>query len=104
MDFAFGFPANAQERTGILVIVGRFSKMVQLLPVAMSIIAKETADLFIELIFKHHAMQATIVSDRDLPFTVAFWSRLFELLVTRLVRYTAAHPETDGKMNRSIVC
>lgn len=101
MDFVFGLPADALGRTGIFVVVDRFSKMVHLAPVATSITAEDTAALFIDMKFKHHGMPTTIVSDRDPRFTAAFWSRLFDLLGTRLLMSTAAHPETDGQTERA---
>ena len=95
MDFVFGLPADAQGRTGILVIVDRFSKMVHLSPVAASITAEDTAALFVDMVFRHHGMPATIVSDRNPRFTATFWSRLFEIPGTRLMMSTTTHPETD---------
>ena len=82
MDFVFGLPANAQGRIGIFSIVDRFSKMVHLSPVTASITAEDTAALFVDLVFKHHCMPATIVSDRDPRFTATIWSRHFGILGT----------------------
>ena len=61
MDFIVGLPADAQERTGIFVVVDHFSKMVHLAPVAMSITAEDTATLFIDIAFRHHGLPSTIV-------------------------------------------
>ncbi|KAE8963394.1 hypothetical protein PR001_g29386 [Phytophthora rubi] len=74
MDFIFGLPPDAEGRTGVLVFVDRFTKMVHLIP--------------------------SIVSDRDPRFTSAFWSSLFQILGTKLSMSTAAHPETDGQTER----
>ncbi|GMF37808.1 unnamed protein product [Phytophthora fragariaefolia] len=49
MDFIFGLPRNAQGRTGILVTVDRFSKMVHPAPVATEVTADESAELFLHL-------------------------------------------------------
>ena len=100
MDFVFGLPADAQRRTGILVIVDTFSKMVHLSFVTASITAEDTAALFVDQVFKHHGMLATIVSDRDPRFIATFWSRLFGIFGTRLMMSTTAHPETDGQTDR----
>ena len=96
----FGLPADAQGRTGILVIVDTFSKMVHLSFVTASITAEDTAALFVDQVFKHHGMLATIVSDRDPRFIATFWSRLFGIFGTRLMMSTTAHPETDGQTDR----
>ncbi|CAI5714698.1 unnamed protein product [Peronospora farinosa] len=100
MDFFFGLPADAQGRTRILDIVDRFSNMAHLPPVAASITAEDTADLFVDMVFKHHDMPATIVSDHGPRFTATFWSRLFEIIGTRLMMSTTAHPEMDGQTER----
>ncbi|GMF47835.1 unnamed protein product [Phytophthora fragariaefolia] len=100
MDFIFGLPRGAQCRTCILVFVDRFSKMVHLAPVAAEVTADGSAELFLDLVFRHHRLPESIVSDRDPRFTPAFWTRLFALLGTRLLMSTAAHPETDGQTER----
>nr|KAE8920838.1 hypothetical protein PF009_g28872 [Phytophthora fragariae] len=100
MDFIFGLPRDAEGRTGVLVFVDRFSKMVHLDPVAAEVTADESAELSLDLVFRHHGLPESIVSDRDPRFTSAFWTRLFALLGTRLLMSTAAHPETDGQTER----
>ncbi|GMF46125.1 unnamed protein product [Phytophthora fragariaefolia] len=100
MDIIFGLPRDAQGRTGILVFVDHFSKMVHLAPVAAEVTADESAELFLDLVFRHHGLPESIVLDRDPRFTSAFWTRLFALLGTRLLMSTAAHPETDGQTER----
>ncbi|KAE8982839.1 hypothetical protein PF011_g21449 [Phytophthora fragariae] len=95
-----GLPRDAEGRTGVLVFVDRFSKMVHLAPVAAEVTADESAELFLDLVFRHHGLPESIVSDRDPRFASAFWTRLFALLGTRLLMSTAAHPETDGQTER----
>uniref|UniRef100_H3H2L9 Integrase catalytic domain-containing protein n=1 Tax=Phytophthora ramorum TaxID=164328 RepID=H3H2L9_PHYRM len=101
MDFVFGLPRDTQGRTGVLVIVDRFSKMLHLAPVAASITAKQTAAIFVDAVYRHHGLPSSIVSDRDPRFTSAFWRQLFQLLGTRLSMSTASHPETDGQTERA---
>ncbi|GMF49540.1 unnamed protein product [Phytophthora fragariaefolia] len=60
----------------------------------------ESAELFLDLMFRHHGLLESIVSDRDPRFTSAFWTRLFALLDTRLLMSTADHPEADGQTER----
>ncbi|KAJ0391525.1 hypothetical protein P43SY_012024 [Pythium insidiosum] len=55
-----------------------------------------SASLFLDTVFRHHGMPASIVSDRDPRFTSEFWTALFRLLGTQHMS-TAAHPETDGQ-------
>ena len=100
LDFIFGFPPDAQQRTGILVFVDRFSKMVHLVPVMDTITAEESAQHFLDTVFRLHGMPETIVSDRDPRFTGGFWKHLFHLVGTKLTMSTTAHPETDGQTER----
>ncbi|GMF53753.1 unnamed protein product [Phytophthora fragariaefolia] len=100
MDFIFGLPRDAQGRTGILVFVDCFSNIVHLAPVTAEVTADESAELFLDLVFRHHGLPESIMSDRKPRFTSAFWTRLFALLGTRLLMSTVAHPETDGQTER----
>ncbi|GMG14498.1 unnamed protein product [Phytophthora fragariaefolia] len=100
MDFIFGLPGDAHGRTAILVFVDRFSKMVHLAPVAAEVTADESAEFFLDLVFRHHRLPESILSDRDPRFTSAFWTRLSALLGTRLLMSTAAHLETDVQTER----
>jgi hypothetical protein len=96
MNFIFGLPADAHDRTGVLGFVDRFSKMVHLAPVHATVTAEESAATFVDIVFRHHGLPIDIVSDRDPRFTSAFRTRLFQLLGTRLRMSTATHPETNG--------
>jgi hypothetical protein len=100
MDFIFGYPPDKDKNTGILVFVDRFSKMVHLCAVKETINAEETARIFIDTIYRLHGCPEEIVSDRDPRFTSRFWRTIFQLLGTKLLMSTAAHPETDGQTER----
>ena len=101
MDFVFGLPPDKHGNTGLLVFVDRFSKMVHLAAVKASVNAKESARLFVELVFRHHGMPRELVTDRDPRFTSCFWRAVFAAVGTRLAMSTAAHPETDGQTERA---
>ncbi|KAE8958889.1 hypothetical protein PF008_g30921 [Phytophthora fragariae] len=101
MDFIFGLPPDAEGRTGVLVFVDRFTKMVHLIPVSDMVTAAEAAAHFIDCVFRHHGLPESIVSDRDPRFTSAFWSSLFQLLGTKLSMSTAAHPERMARRSES---
>jgi hypothetical protein len=100
MDYIYGFPSDSRNRTGILVFVDRFSKMVHLVPVKKKITSQESAQIFLDTIFRLHGMPDTIVSDRDPKFVATFWRALFKLCGVKLNMSTAAHPETDGQTER----
>ncbi|KAG3215001.1 hypothetical protein PC129_g14103 [Phytophthora cactorum] len=55
MDFVFGLPPDSKRRTGVVVFVDRFSKMVHLAAVAAEVTAVRTARLFVDMVFKHRS-------------------------------------------------
>ncbi|KAG3125475.1 hypothetical protein PI126_g22743 [Phytophthora idaei] len=97
VDFVFGLPPDSKRRTGVVVFVDRFSKMVHLAAVPAEVTAVQTARLFVDMVFKHHGVALDIVSDRDPRFTARFWQKVFTLLGTQLSISTADHPQTDGQ-------
>ncbi|KAL4152410.1 hypothetical protein PRNP1_009340 [Phytophthora ramorum] len=76
------------------------NKMVHLAAVPAEVTAKQTACLFVDMVFRHHGMPLDIVSDRDPRFTARFWQEVFTLLGTQLSMSTADHPQTDGQTER----
>ncbi|KAG3196377.1 hypothetical protein PC128_g7725 [Phytophthora cactorum] len=100
MDFVFGLPPDSKRRTGVVVFVDRFSKMVHLVAVSAEVTAVQTARLFVDMMFKHHGMPLDIVSDRDPRFTARFWQEMFTLLGTQLSMSTADLTQTDGQTER----
>ena len=73
MDFLFRLPKDSDGNTGIMVFVGRLSKMDHLAAVPDSINGEGTAVLFIDRVFRKHGLPLTIVSYRDPHFTGKFW-------------------------------
>ncbi|KAE9356861.1 hypothetical protein PF008_g3423 [Phytophthora fragariae] len=61
--------ADAEGCTGVLVFVDRLSKMVHLGPVATEATADDSAELILDLVFRHHGLPESIGSDRDPSFT-----------------------------------
>ncbi|KAG2882201.1 hypothetical protein PC115_g22013 [Phytophthora cactorum] len=100
VDFVFGLPPDSKRRTGVVVFVDRFSKMVHLAEVPVEVTAVQTARLFIDMVFKHHGIPLDIVSDRDPRFTARFWQEVFTLLGTQLSMSTADHPQAEGQTDR----
>jgi hypothetical protein len=105
MDFIVQLPRTNQGYDSIVVFVDRLSKRVHLAPTTTTASAVEIARIFFDVVFRHHGLPATIISDRDPKFTSRFWKTLFSLLGTRISLSTAFHPETDGqteRMNRTL--
>ncbi|KAE8962793.1 hypothetical protein PR001_g29590, partial [Phytophthora rubi] len=61
MDFIFGLPPDAEGRTGVLVFVDRFTKMVHLIPVSDMVTAAEAAAHFIDCPLPASAYEAVDV-------------------------------------------
>jgi transposase InsO family protein len=88
-----------------MVIVDRLSKRIHLVPAHMTATAEETADLFMQHIFRLHGIPKSILSDRDTKFTSSFWQHMWSRLGVSLTMSTVDHPQTDGGtevVNRSI--
>ncbi|GJT60682.1 ty3-gypsy retrotransposon protein [Tanacetum coccineum] len=96
MDFITGLPVY-KGLSVIFVVVDRFTKYAHFGPLPASFNAPRVADVFIDLVVKHHGIPKTIVSDRDPIFVSTFWKQLFAASGTQLNHSTAYHPQTDGQ-------
>ncbi|OWZ22522.1 Retroelement [Phytophthora megakarya] len=100
MNFVFGLPRDSRRKTGIVVFMERFSKIVHLAAVAAEVTSVQTARLFVDMVFKHHGISNDFVSNRDQRFTVRFWQEVFTLLGTQFSKSTADHSLMDGQTER----
>ena len=96
MDFITALPVSRGMST-ILVMVDRLSKYIHLEALQANFIAAKVAELFVEIVVKHHGFLKSIVSDRNPVFVSTFWRRLFELSGTKLSMSSSYHPQTDGQ-------
>lgn len=103
MDFIEGLPKSAGYNS-ILVVVDRFSKYANFIPMKHPFNAHTVAHSVLDHVVKHHGLPTSIVSDRDRIFTSAFWKELFKILDTKLLMGTAYHPQTDGQTERVNQC
>ena len=100
-DFITHLPPTARSGfTAIMVVVDRLSKMVHFLPTIDTASAEDTAALFRDRVFCLHGMPKSIVSDRDVKFTSAFWQELHRLLGIQLNMSTAQSDGQTERMNR----
>ena len=105
MDFIMGLPRSSNGNDGILTVVDRATKMVNLVPVKQTITASETTQVYWTNIGRLHGLPRSIVSDRDPRFVSKFWQGLWSRLGTKLRMPSAYHPQIDGqseKMNRVV--
>ena len=102
MDFLGPVPKSASGKDMILIAIDRLTKMARFIPTNSSVTSKETADLFLREVFRHHGLPSNIVSDRDPRFTAKFWEALQKALGVQLLMSTAEHPQTDGQAEAAV--
>eukprot|EP00253_Pinus_taeda_P012179 PITA_12179 len=100
MDFITGLPRTKKNNDSIMVVVDKLSKAAHFIPVQSTFRATQIAHIFMQNVFRLHGLPKTIISDRDVKFTSAFWKTLFADLGTQLNFSTAYHPQTDGQTER----
>jgi hypothetical protein len=101
LDFITGLPTTDSGFDAILTFVDSFSKMAHFVPCSSSTNAPQTAQLFLNQVFRYHGMPKSIVSDRGPQFTSDFWRSFFSLIGTKISLSTANHPQTDGQSERA---
>lgn len=99
MDFISGLP-QSRGNTVILVIVDRFSKAAHFVPLQKLPSAKETADIVVREVVRHHGVPADVVSDRGPQFASCFWKAFWSLLNTSVSLSSGYHPESNGQTER----
>ncbi|GJP54379.1 hypothetical protein CLOM_g13473 [Closterium sp. NIES-68] len=105
MDFVTGVPAGSSGNGVILVVVDRLTKMAHFAACKTTIIAEQTAKLFLTNIVRLHSIPSAIISDRNPRFTSNFWTKTWQQYGTRahvrLHLSTAYHPQSDGQTERT---
>src|SRR5438046_6161613 len=91
-------PSNGHD--AIYVCVDRFTKMAHFCPIKSNVTAEQTAQLYLQHMFKNHGLLGNIVSDRGTQFTSKFTRRLLELCEIKSNKSTAFHPQWDGQTER----
>ena len=74
------------------MIVDRLTKLAHFLPMKNNHPMEKLARLYIDEIMKFHGIPSSIVSDRDLRFTLKFWKGLQNAFGTKLRLSSAYHP------------
>ena len=81
-------------------MVNCLTKLAHFLPDKATYTVDNWAQLYVKEIVRLHGVSISIVLNRDLRFTSAFWRGLQKALGTRLDFSTAFHPQTDGQTER----
>lgn len=98
MDFVEGLPKYLKYDV-VMVMVDRLTKYIHFNPLS------HPYTLFLNHIFKLSGLPTSIVSDKELVFTLRFWEELFRLQVVDLAMSSSYHPQFDGQtemVNRSL--
>ena len=100
MDFITQLPRTKSGKDTIVVFVDKLTKMVHLVATVTTDTAEQTAQLFVDHVWKHQGVPKKLVTDRDPKFWGKFTTALCELLETKQAISTAYHPQTDGQTER----
>ena len=85
---------------GILTIVDRYSKYVELVPINMKWGSEQIINALQTHIFKRYGYPRVIITDRDPRFTSKFMQEVANAFDIDMRYSTAYHPETDGQTER----
>ncbi|MBW0509707.1 hypothetical protein O181_049422 [Austropuccinia psidii MF-1] len=86
-------PGGKENFNGSVIIFDRFRKSVRCLPCHKEDTAIDTALLFCNNIISNSGVPEIIISDRDPKFTSEIWTKLYEMLGTKLAFSTAYHQQ-----------
>jgi len=99
IDFLCGLP-DSNGYTVLMVVVDRFSKMFHLIPFKQIPDTKQTADAFLNNIYRLHGLPHDIITDRGPQFTSTLWKEILEELNVKSIVATTDHHETVGQVER----
>ncbi|KAJ9544562.1 hypothetical protein OSB04_024269 [Centaurea solstitialis] len=102
MDLVTKLPKTAKGHDAIWVIVDRLTKSAHFFPTREDYKMEKLARIYIKEIVTRHAVQISIIFDRDSRFTSRFWQSLQKALGSQLDWTTAYHPQTDGQSETTI--
>jgi hypothetical protein len=100
MDLITCLPETANKNNTIVVMVDRLTKYVILVPTVEKLSAEGFAQLWVDHLVSKHGCPESVVSDRDVRFTSAFWSTINDLVGAKAHMSTAFHPQSDGQTER----
>jgi hypothetical protein len=78
MEFFMGLPRTCKMHDSILVVVDKLTKDAHFIPLKTTHKVADVTDIFMKEVARLHEITKTIVSDRDLKFTLNFWKGLFK--------------------------
>ena len=100
MDFITGLSVSSSGSNAVLTFIDRLTKQAHFVPTKTAVNAVDTAELYVQNVFRLHGLSRSIVSDRDPRFTSEVYRSIFNRLGVDLKFSTANHPQTDGLTER----
>jgi hypothetical protein len=96
MDFIEALP-KVGGKSVILTVVDHFSKYAHFILLAHPCTAESIAKAYFSNIVRLHGFPTSIISERDVVFTLGFWKALFAATGTRLHMSSSFHSHSDGQ-------
>ena len=100
MDFHSGLPDSHGYDSIMAVVDHGSSKGVILIPCTTRMDSIDTANAYINHVYRRFGLPDDIISDRGPQFTSETFKQIGKLLGINLKRSTAYHPQTDGETER----
>ena len=99
MDFITDLPLS-KGFDSLFVVVDRLSKAVILAPCNKTITAEETAQLYLDHVWRRTGLPRQVISDRGPQFASKVMQEIWSKLGVNSTMSTAFHPQTDGETER----
>src|SRR5580704_9556375 len=99
MDFITDLPIS-QGYDSLFVVVDRLSKATIVTPCNKTITAEETANLYMENVWRRTGLPCQVISDRGPQFASKVMQEVWNKLNVKSTMSTAFHPQTDGETER----
>jgi glycerol-3-phosphate dehydrogenase len=96
MDFITDLPVS-QGYDSLFIVVDRLSKATIVTPCNKTITAEETANLYMENIWRQTGLPHQVISDRGPQFASKVMQEVWNKLNVKSTMSTAFHPQTDGE-------
>jgi len=99
MDFVTDLPESLNADS-MFVVVDRFSKAIIITPCRKAITAEETAQLYMDHVWRRTGLPRQVISDRGPQFASKVMRETWKQLKVDQAMSTAFHPQTDGETER----
>ena len=101
MDFITDLPESNGYDSLMVAVDHDITKAIVLMPCNKTINAMETAELYLNQVFRRFGLPRTIISDRGPQFASKVFQELCNQLGIKSKMSTAYHPQTDGQTERT---